>query len=116
MGEWTGLRFPGPATVTVTHMAFHHTVLFKWADDVDAAYIDKVTAALNELPGKIPEIKRYSVGPNAGVGGNFDYGVIGEFDDVDGFIVYRDHPAHQELIQSVLLGKMVDRAAVQFES
>ena len=96
-------------------MAFHHVVMFRWTDAVDAGHIAKVAAWLDELPGAIPEIKRYQHGPDAGINtGNFDYVVVGEFADVDGYLVYRDHPFHRELIQTLIRDFISDRAATQF--
>jgi hypothetical protein len=98
-------------------MAFHHCVMFRWTDDVDADHIARVAARLDTLPGLIPEIKRYHHGRDAGVNaGNYDYVVVGEFDDVDGYLTYRDQPDHQELIAELITGRVAERAAVQFES
>lgn len=96
-------------------MAFHHAVMFRWTEAVDADHIAKVSAWLDELPGAIPTIRGYRHGADAGVNqGNFDYAVVGEFDDVEGYLTYRDDPYHQELIQTLIAGFVADRAAVQF--
>jgi hypothetical protein len=98
-------------------MAFHHCVMFRWADDVDADHIDRVASRLDTMPELIPEIKRYRHGRDAGVNaGNFDYVVVGEFDDVDGYLAYRDNPDHQALIAELITGHVAERAAVQFET
>ena len=98
-------------------MAFHHCVMFRWTDDVDADHIDRVAARLDTMPGLIPEIKRYHHGRDAGVNpGNYDYVVVGEFDDVDGYLTYRDQPDHQALIAELITGRVAERAAVQFET
>jgi hypothetical protein len=96
-------------------MAFHHCVMFRWTDDVDADHIDRLASRLDTLPGLIPEIKRYHHGRDAGVNaGNYDYAVVGEFDDVDGYLTYRDNPDHQALIAELITGRVAERAAVQF--
>jgi len=50
------------------------------------------------------------------VAGNYDYVVVGEFDDVDSYLTYRDHPDHQAFIAELITGYVAERAAVQFES
>jgi hypothetical protein len=70
---------------------------------------------LNTLPVAISEIHRYQHGPDAGVNqGNFDYVVVGDFTSVENYIVYRNHPVHQQLITNVLAPLIADRSAVQY--
>lgn len=96
-------------------MAFHHVVMFRWAESVDADHVARVAAFLDRLPQEIPEIARYRHGPDAGVNeGNYDYAVAGEFADLDAYLVYRDHPVHQEMIRTLIAGHIEGRAAVQF--
>ena len=45
--------------------------------------------------------------------GNFDLVVVADFDDVDGYLVYRDHPEHQAVIRERIRPILADRAAVQ---
>ncbi len=80
---------------------------------------DEVSAtgrALDALPALVPTIRGYRHGGDAGVNsGNFDYVVVADFDDVEGYLAYRDHPDHQALIAAHIAGRVADRAAVQFE-
>lgn len=95
---------------------FRHVVLFRWNDDVDETHIALVESRLDALPAAIPEIRDYRHGADAGLAeGNFDYVVVGDFDSVDDYMVYRDHAAHQALISDVLAGRISERAAVQHE-
>lgn len=95
---------------------FRHVVMFKWTDDVDQAHLAAISAALDGLVDAIPEIRRYHHGPDAGVNqGNFDYIVAGDFDSVDGYIAYRDHPVHRAMVADLVTGHVADRAAVQYE-
>ncbi|MGA0877770.1 MAG: Dabb family protein [Ilumatobacteraceae bacterium] len=95
---------------------FRHVVMFKWQPGTGANEIERVRQRLDELPRAIPEISRYRHGPDAGVNqGNFDYVVVGDFDDVAGYIVYRDHPVHKQLITEVLAPLIAERSAVQYE-
>jgi hypothetical protein len=92
-----------------------HVVMFKWNEDVDDAHVAAVAAALDGLVDQIPEIRRYEHGPDVGVNdGNFDYVVVGDFDSVDNYLVYRDHPVHRAFIADLIAGRVADRAAVQY--
>jgi len=92
-----------------------HVVMFKWANDVDAAHVAAITAEFATLPPAIEQIRSYSYGPDLGaVAGNFDYVVIGEFDSIDDFFAYRDHPAHQALVNTFIAPYVTERRAVQF--
>lgn len=94
-----------------------HVVMFRWAGDVDDEHVATVTAALDELPGQIPEIVHYRHGRDVGVNaGNYDYVVVGDFASVDDYVVYRDHPVHSGLIARLITGRVTDRAAVQYET
>ena len=91
-----------------------HVVLLKWNEAVDAAHIAAAKAGLDRLPGLIPEIVSFQHGPDLRVvPTNYDYAVTGEFASTDDFIRYRDHPAHQEFVQTCLTG-FSQRFAVQF--
>ena len=94
---------------------FRHVVMFSWNDTVDAAHVAAVAAQLDGLVAVIPEIKAYLHGPDAGLNpGNFDYVLVGEFDTVEDYLVYRDHPAHQAFIAGFIAGRVASRAAVQY--
>lgn len=91
-----------------------HVVLLKWDEGVDAAHIAAAKAALDRLPGLIPQIVSYQNGPDLHVAPtNFDFAVTAVFASTDDFIAYRDHPAHQEVVQAYLAG-FSQRLAVQF--
>lgn len=92
-----------------------HVVMFRWKEGVDDAHVRATAEALNALPGQIPEILSYTCGPDLGVAAtNFDFAVSAQFEGVDEFVTYRDHPAHQAVVQT-LIGPFVDeRCAVQF--
>lgn len=93
-----------------------HTVMFKWNEDIDAAHIAVVAEALDGLPTAVPEVRAYHHGADIGVNeGNYDYVVVADFDDTEGYLAYRDAPAHVDFVQSMLVGRISDRAAVQYE-
>lgn len=95
---------------------YRHVVMFRWAEDVDASHVSKTGVALDDLPAKVDTIRSYVHGPNVGVAdGNYDYVVVADFDDEAGYVVYRDHPDHVALIAADVAGRVVDRAALQYE-
>ncbi len=95
---------------------FRHVVLFTWKAGATEGQKQTLTAELLKLPSVIREIRDYHVGPDAGVNaGNYDYAVVAEFDDVAGYLVYRDHPDHRAVITQYLQPILAQRAAVQFE-
>ena len=58
----------------------------------------------------------YRFGADAAVNdGNFDYVVVADFDDVAGYLAYRDHPAHQAAITEHIAPIVAERAAVQYQ-
>ncbi len=95
---------------------FRHVVCLQWVPGTPADRHDAVVAALRTLPARIPEIRSYTVGSDAHVNsGNHDVVVVADFDDVAGYIVYRDHPDHQAVIAEHIKPILAARAAVQHE-
>ena len=92
-----------------------HVSLFSFAEGVTAERREAVTTALNGLAVAIPELRDYRFGPDAGMSaGNFDYAVVADFDDVDGYLAYRDHPEHRRVLVDVIAPIISARSAVQF--
>lgn len=93
-----------------------HIVLFNWKDDTPADHVAAVTTALAQLPSKISQIKSYKFGPDLGVNpGNYQYVVAAEFDSVEDYLVYRDHPDHKAFIAEFTAPFVSTRAAIQYE-
>ena len=96
-------------------MPFRHVVMFKWEDGLGHDHVDRVREGLNSMPGVIEEIRGYAHGTDVGVSeGNFDYVVVADFENVDGFRTYRDHPHHVLFIEEVIKGNLAQRASVQY--
>ncbi|MER7547090.1 Dabb family protein [Actinomadura sp.] len=95
---------------------FRHVVLFKWVEGTTTRQQDEVAEKLGELPGRIPEIKTYSLGVNAGVNpGGYEFAVVADFADRDAYLVYRDHPDHRAVIDAYITPIVAERAAIQYE-
>ena len=92
-----------------------HVVVFSWNADADDAAIAAVVNGLSALPSVVPTIRDYRFGADAGVNtGNCDFAVVADFDDVDGYLTYRDHPEHQRVIRDHIAPILATRYAVQF--
>jgi hypothetical protein len=92
-----------------------HVVTFVFKTGTTAEQIAAVTEGLHTLPGRIPEIREYHVGQDAGLNeGNHQYAVVADFDSVDDYLVYRDHPAHGAVIAERIRPILEGRAAVQY--
>ncbi|TKK89453.1 Dabb family protein [Herbidospora galbida] len=94
---------------------FRHIVLLRWVEEATEDQRAAVVAGLETLPGAIPEIKKYVIGTDAKVNeGNFDLGVVADFESVDDYLVYRDHPVHLKVVADFIKPIAAGRAAVQF--
>ena len=95
---------------------FRHVVLFTWTPEATAEQKQTLLAELRKLPGLIPELRRYEVGPDSGISpSNFDFAVVADFDDRSGYLIYRDHPAHRAVVDKHVTPIAATRAAVQYE-
>jgi hypothetical protein len=93
-----------------------HVALFAFAPGTTAARVEAIRAELVRLPDSIPEIRDLRCGPDLGDSeGNLDFGVVADFDDVDAFHRYRDHPEHQRVLVELIRPVLASRAAVQIE-
>jgi len=97
-------------------MALRHIVTLTFRDDTTAEQVEAIAEALRELPSKIPELRSYVVGADLGLAdGNAHLAVVADFDDADGWMAYRDHPAHQAVITQQIVPVLTSRSAVQHE-
>ena len=102
------------ATANV-HRVIRHVVLLQ-IDPENPEAVAAIVSALSDLPGAIPEIRRYDVGVDLGLAPtNSTISIVAEFDDLESFAIYRDHPAHTEVIDELILPVLVGRAAAQSE-
>jgi hypothetical protein len=91
-----------------------HVVLFRWVDGTTAAQVAAVTAALDELAATVPSIRVYTHGPDLALGpGRFDYGVVADFDDADGWRAYDEDALHDQVRRDVIAPLVAERAALQ---
>ena len=94
---------------------FCHVVLFRWVPGATAEQQQAVAAGLDKLPELISTLRSYRHGPDAAVNeGNHEYAVVATFEDIDGYLVYRDHAAHKAVVAEHILPILAERAAVQY--
>ena len=95
---------------------FRHVVMVRFTDEMTDGDRTALRAALGRLPDVIPEIRAYRYGGDAGIDdGNFDFVVTADFDDAQGYVTYRDHAEHRQLVKERLAPFVATRVAVQFE-
>ena len=93
-----------------------HVVLFRWTPEATAEQKRRVAEELSRLPSLVPSLRDYRLGANLGLNpGNFDFAVAADFDDADGYLAYRDHPAHRAIATEFIQPIVTERAAVQYE-
>jgi hypothetical protein len=93
-----------------------HNVVFRWKPEATAEQRQRVVTELSRLPALVPTLRSYELGSDLGVNeGNFDFAVTAAFDDMDGYLAYRDHPEHRAIIRDHIAPIILERAAVQFE-
>lgn len=93
-----------------------HVVLFRWLPDAKPEDVAALESGLRRMPDLVPEIRRYEMGPDVGlIDGAYDFALVAEFDDEEGYRAYADHRDHRELVTE-LVGPILDRMArVQYE-
>lgn len=93
-----------------------HVVTLTFRDDTPTERIDEIVTAMRALPSQIPEVTSYVVGADVGKSeGNSTIGIVADFADWDGYVTYRDHPAHVAVGADMILPILTGRGAVQHE-
>ena len=91
-----------------------HCVLFRFNDATTAADVERISAAAGELPKQIPAIRAYTFGPDLRLAaGSWDYAIVGDFDDADGWAEYDRHPDHEHFRSEVIGPHVAERCAVR---
>jgi hypothetical protein len=93
-----------------------HVALFTWKPGTSDAQVQELADALTVLPGHIPEIRSFRLGPDAGVAvGNDRFAVVAEFDDLEAYKRYASDPRHRDVIDRLLKPLLGTRHAVQLD-
>ena len=83
-----------------------HIVMWKFKDDAEgntkARNMDLVSRRLRSLIGVVPSLIDLTIGQDVlHSSASFDMGLICTFQDIDGMLAYRDHPAHREISEFI---------------
>ncbi|WP_318656307.1 Dabb family protein [Spongiactinospora rosea] len=90
-------------------------VLLTWTDAATGEQVAEIARRLRELPAAIPEIRSYHCGDDLGTNpANADFVVTADFDSVDDYVVYRDHPQHRKVIDELISPILASRLGAQF--
>jgi len=93
-----------------------HIVLFAWIAGATAEQQARVAVELRALRPLLAGVRAYHIGPDAGLAdGNFDFAVVGDFDDAASYLAYREHPAHRAIIEQIIAPITRERVAIQYE-
>lgn len=79
-----------------------HIFLWKPAPGVDPADTIRI---LNQLPAKIPWIRGWEIGKHHGpkrYENTWDYGMTVDFDSLEDYNAYCDHPVHKEIVPQIV--------------
>jgi hypothetical protein len=91
-----------------------HVALVNWKPETPQGQAELVAERLLALKDVIPSIRTYVAGPNVGAEGNFDFGVVATFDDVEGWREYSAHPAHTAIANELMVPWASGAAVIQF--
>ena len=96
-------------------MPIRHVVVFKFDEDTTEEQVMALSEGLARLPGVIDELVDYRFGHDIGENDNsWDFAVVADCADLEGYRAYRDHPEHQALIRDLVQPIVVERRSVQF--
>ena len=91
-----------------------HVVTLTFRDDTSDDHVAEIVSRLRALPDAIPELRSYVIGTDVGRSdGNASLAIVADFDSWAGYEAYRDHPAHQAVIQDLILPVLAGRTALQ---
>jgi hypothetical protein len=93
-----------------------HIALFRLKEDSPVGTRQSLEEGLFVLAQTISQISAYAYGGDLGLrDGNFDFGVVADFEDAKAFETYVNHPDHQAFLRERLMPVLDDRASLQFE-
>ena len=93
-----------------------HIALLTFADGTTAEQVQAIADALSTLPGRLPQLQAYDIGPDLGVSaGNATFAVVADFATFDDYVTYRDDPEHKRIIAEMIAPVLVARSAAQYQ-
>ena len=93
-----------------------HVVALTFKSETQEESIARITDSLRTLPPIIKEIRSYTLGRDLNLAADTaDFAIVADFDTLEDFEVYANHPAHLEVIREVIKPHVANRTASQFE-
>ncbi len=93
-----------------------HLVLFRWKEGVSEATIEEVMHRLRQLPQQIEGILELNCGRDfSGRSQGYTHALRVRFRDRQALENYGPHPAHQEVVQKLILPNAADILAFDFQ-
>ncbi|WP_433502959.1 Dabb family protein [Pseudonocardia halophobica] len=93
---------------------FRHVALQKYKAPVDDVTAKRIKEVHDDLGAQAPTVRAISHGPDLGVRPNgYDYGLVADFDDAEGWKAYSAHPAH-DVVRSVMKDIVESAVVCQF--
>ena len=92
-----------------------HIVLFKLEESEHKnVRLQEIRDRLEALVQVIPELKEMQVGINVNPEEKWDFSLEAVAADLQALEVYANHPAHQEIVKTLIAPVKVDRACVDY--
>jgi hypothetical protein len=94
-----------------------HMVMFRWIPEATREQKEQVKEELGRLPGLIPQVRAFHLGEDLGLVGdlNYDFALVADFDDLAGYLAYRENKEHQKIVETFVQPIVGARGAVQYE-
>jgi Stress responsive A/B Barrel Domain len=93
----------------------HHVVTFHLKPDAPADQVERINEAVQALGATLPALRSVAVGSDLALReGNASFAIVAQFDDVEGFQTYADHPEHVRIIKELIGPFIESRHPVQF--
>lgn len=94
----------------------HHVINVRFKDEATEEGKRAMADGLLALQGKIDTIRSMRMGRDLRTRpDNFHFSSLIEFDDLAGYLTFRDHPEHQRVVHELIRPVLADRAGVVFE-
>ena len=93
---------------------FRHTLMLRFNERTTDAQKQALLNALAQLPGTIPQIRRYEFGLDLGIAGSADFALVADFDSEQDWRAYRDHPDHRAVARDFVAPIIAEAIRVQY--
>ena len=91
--------------------------MFRWVPEATREQKERVKSELGRLPSLVPQVRAFHLGEDLGLVGdvNFDFAVAADFDDLAGYLAYRENAEHRTIVETFVQPIVGARGAVQYE-